>query len=100
MAGNATEQGRTVASKAIALILIFRQGRQYSLTEMARLAGLPVSTTHRYAMELAAAGILERVGQGAAFRAGPALRTISRSAAPTPVPASERVRSAIEDLAA
>lgn len=99
MAGNTTSPGRTVASKAIALILIFREGRQYSLTDMARLAGLPLSTTYRLATELAAAGILHRSDQGL-FHAGPCLQSINELAVPAPTPAGEKARWLIDDLAA
>ncbi len=52
MAGNSTDTGRSVTSKVIAILLTFTGGSVYSLTEIARLTGLPISTAHRLATEL------------------------------------------------
>ena len=51
MAGNSTDAGRSVTSKVVAILLTFADGNIHSLTEIARLAGLPVSTAHRLATE-------------------------------------------------
>jgi hypothetical protein len=53
MAGNAIEPGRSVTSKVAAILLTFGDGAEHSLTEIARLTCLPVSTTHRLVTELA-----------------------------------------------
>ena len=47
MAGNSTESGRSVTSKITSILLTFTEGSEHSLTEIARLAGLPISTAHR-----------------------------------------------------
>src|SRR2546421_124505 len=47
MAGNSSEPGRSVTSKVVAILLTFHDGEEHSLTEIARLTGLPVSPTHR-----------------------------------------------------
>jgi hypothetical protein len=47
MAGNSTETGRSVTSKITSILLTFTEGDEHSLTEIARLAGLPISTAHR-----------------------------------------------------
>ena len=60
MAGNSTESGRSVTSKITSILMTFTQGSVHSLTEIARLAGLPVSTTHRLTAELASWRLLER----------------------------------------
>jgi DNA-binding IclR family transcriptional regulator len=75
MAGNATESGRTVTSKVTAILMAFARGSTHSLTELAKLTGLPVSTTHRLANELAARRLLERTEDGA-YRIGLPLRMI------------------------
>jgi DNA-binding IclR family transcriptional regulator len=53
MAGNSTESGRSVTSKITSILMTFTEGSVHSLTEIARLAGLPVSTAHRLTSELA-----------------------------------------------
>lgn len=45
MAGNSTESGRSVTSKITSILMTFTRGSVHSLTEIARLAGLPVSTS-------------------------------------------------------
>ena len=75
MAGNQIEANRSVASKITAILLTFAEGSVHSLTEIARLAGLPMSTAHRLATELVGWGLLERTGEGL-YRVGPSLRRI------------------------
>lgn len=75
MAGGATESGRSVTSKVTAILLVFSRGSTYSLTELARLTGLPVSTAHRLAGELTDRRLLERTEDGA-YRIGLPLRRI------------------------
>lgn len=53
-----------MTSKVTAILLAFTQGAEHSLTEVARLTGLPVSTTHRLANELTAQGLLVRADDG------------------------------------
>ena len=60
MAGNSTESGRSVTSKITSILMTFTEGSVHSLTEIARLAGLPVSTAHRLTAELASWRLLER----------------------------------------
>jgi predicted transcriptional regulator len=52
VAGGSAESGRSVASRVTAILLAFHSGGTHSLTEIARLTGLPVSTTHRLLSEL------------------------------------------------
>lgn len=75
MAGGAAESGRSVTSKVTAILMVFSRGSSYSLTELAQLTGLPVSTTHRLAGELAARRLLERTEDGG-YRIGLPLRMI------------------------
>lgn len=98
MAGNSTDTGRSVTSKVIAILLTFTDGNVHSLTEIARLAGLPVSTAHRLATELAAWGVLQRTEDGC-YRVGLPLRQIGTRAAHAPS-LSERAPRVMEDLSA
>ncbi len=96
MAGNATEPGRSVTSKVAAILLTFHDGGLHSLTEIARLTGLPVSTAHRLVTELAGWGLLERTDESQ-FRAGLPIRAIgSRACYPPGV--IESARRVLEDL--
>jgi DNA-binding IclR family transcriptional regulator len=97
MAGNSADAGRSVTSKVIAILLTFGDGNVYSLTEIARLTGLPISTTYRLASEMAAWGMLERAEDGQ-FRIGMQLKVIASEAAQLPPSLHERARRVLEDL--
>ena len=86
MAGNSTESGRSVTSKITSILMTFTEGSEHSLTEIARLAGLPISTAHRLTSELASWRLLERTEDGL-YRAGLPLRMIGTGDA---VPAQHR----------
>ena len=58
--GKRAEQRRSVISKVVAIIRSFGLGRALTVTEIAHIADLPVSTTHRLVHELAAWGVLHR----------------------------------------
>ena len=73
MAGNSTESGRSVTSKITSILMTFTEGSEHSLTEIAQLAGLPISTAHRLTSELASWRLLERTDDGR-YRAGLPLR--------------------------
>jgi DNA-binding IclR family transcriptional regulator len=98
VAGNSTDAGRSVTSKVVSILLSFTDGTEQSLTEIARLAGLPVSTAHRLVSELAAWGILERTDD-AHYRVGSPLKVLG-STAPHPPSLHERARRVMEDLSA
>ena len=98
MAGNCIESGRTVTSKITSILLTFTEGNEHSLTEIARLVGFPVSTTHRLATALASCRLLERTQYGQ-YRAGPPLRMIGAVDPCTPT-IVERAPCVLEDLAA
>ncbi len=98
MAGNSTESGRSVTSKITSILMTFTQGSVHSLTEIARLAGLPVSTTHRLTAELASWRLLERTECGH-YRVGLPLRMIGAGGV-TPPSVAERAPWVLEDLAA
>lgn len=65
MAGNSTERGRSVVSKATALLEAFLPGSErLSLPELAERSGLPPSTTYRLAGQLVQWGALVREHEG------------------------------------
>jgi DNA-binding IclR family transcriptional regulator len=97
MAGNSGEAGRSVTSKVVAILQTFSQGDVHSLTEISHLTGLPISTVHRLASELAAWGMLDRT-EAASFRVGSPLRAIGATGGQSPG-VHERARSVMEDLA-
>jgi DNA-binding IclR family transcriptional regulator len=98
VAGGSTEGGRSVTSRVAAILMAFRSGSAHSLTELARLTGLPVSTTHRLVGELASRRILERTADGD-YRIGLPLRMIGAPRAPQGPPVLERAAEVMSDLA-
>jgi DNA-binding IclR family transcriptional regulator len=96
MAGNSAEPGRSVTSKVVAILLTFRGGNEHSLTEIARLTCLPVSTAHRLVTELAGWGILERTDQSV-FRIGLPIKAMSGGTSYRPA-VIEPARRVLEDL--
>jgi DNA-binding IclR family transcriptional regulator len=72
VAGGSTQwRGRTVISKVVALLDAFSPATpELSLGELARITGLPVSTTYRLVSELVAWGGLERATSGTGYRIG------------------------------
>lgn len=98
MAGNSAEAGRSVTSKVNAILVAFTQGNAHSLTEIAQLADLPISTAHRLTAELASWRMLERSADGQ-YRPGLALRMISTIGPGSPTLA-ERAPAVLADLAA
>jgi DNA-binding IclR family transcriptional regulator len=96
MAGNSAESGRSVTSKITSILLTFTEGSEHSLTEIARLAGLPISTAHRLASELTSWRLLERTACGH-YRAGLPLRMIGTGDG-DPASLAERAPCVLEDL--
>ena len=70
---------RSVVARITAILATFRTGTAHSVTEIARLTGLPVSTTHRMANELAAWNLLYRRADST-YEVGPALRGLDDGA--------------------
>ena len=96
MAGNSAEPGQSVASRVAAVLLTFTDCSVHSLTEIARLTSLPVSTAHRLAAELAATDLLERDESGR-YRVARPLRELG--AAPWRQPTlAERGPCVLDDL--
>jgi len=98
VAGNSAETGRSVTSKVVAILMTFTDGSVHSLTEIARLAELPISTAHRLASELTARGALDRTEDGS-YQVGLPLRMIG-TRAHSPPNIQERAPRVMEDLAA
>ena len=96
MAGNSADSGRSVTSKVTAILMTFTGGSVHSLTEIARLTGLPISTAHRLANELTSWRILERTEDGY-YRVGLPLRMIGTQARYSPS-LTERAPAVMEDL--
>ena len=97
MAGRGSEPRRSVTSKVVAIIRSFSSGRSLTITEVAQITDLPLSTTHRLVHELAAWGILAR-GDDARYRI--VLPSISCGCRDCP-PGLRRVAApAIQDLSA
>jgi len=82
-----------------AIIMAFGNGSTHSLTELAGLAGLPISTTHRLVGELVSRRVLERTETGA-YRVGLPLRMIGGISLLTPPPLLERALDVVSDVAA
>jgi len=96
MAGNSAEPGRSVTSKIVAILLTFHDGHEHSLTEIARLTRLPVSTAHRLVTELAGWGVLERTDEST-FQIGMPIKAIGGRPSYTPA-ILESARRVLEDL--
>jgi DNA-binding IclR family transcriptional regulator len=98
MAGNSAEPGRSVTSKVVAILLTFNDGNEHSLTEIAQLTCLPVSTAHRLVSELAGWGVLERTAESR-FLVGLTIKAIGSRRSYTPA-ILESARRVLEDLVA
>ena len=98
MAGNSSDAGRSVTSKITSILLTFTDGSDHSLTDIAQLAGLPISTADRLTAELASWRLLARTETGT-YRSGLTLRTIG-AVDRCPPSIAERGPCVIDDLAA
>lgn len=65
MGGNTREAGRSTANRLLSLLAAFSTGAPVlTLSELARISGLPIATTHRLSGELTEWGALERIADG------------------------------------
>jgi len=87
-----------VTSKVTSILLAFTEGNEHTLTEIARLTGLPISTAHRLTAELTSWRLLEHTDEGT-YRAGLPLRMIG-SVDRCPASVAERAPCVLEDLSA
>jgi DNA-binding IclR family transcriptional regulator len=77
---SSSERGpRTLVSRFAAILGTFRFGGRHSMIEIARMTGLPVSTTHRLTTDMAAWHILHRTPEGE-YRIGLALQMLEADA--------------------
>ena len=98
MAGNAVESGRTVTSKVTSILMVFADGSEWSLSELARITRIPLTTTHRLVTELTAAQLLERSSDGVPDRPGPRPSLRDRSTGGPTV--AQLAPAVLDDLAA
>ncbi len=98
MAGNAVESGRTVTSKVTAILMAFADGTDWSLSELARITRIPMTTTHRLVTELVGAQLLERSPHG--YRVGPALGRLHTAETPGAPTLARLAPAVLDDLAA
>jgi DNA-binding IclR family transcriptional regulator len=75
--------GRTVISKAVTILMTYLGGASHSLTEIAAITGLPLSTAHRLLYDMASCKLLERANNGE-YRIGFSLRVIGAAARGAP----------------
>jgi DNA-binding IclR family transcriptional regulator len=85
-----------VVSRLAAILLTFRSGSSHSVTEIARLTGLPVSTAHRLAGDLAGWHLLRRAADGQ-YEVGAILRQLAAGMERRPV-LDDRAPLAVADL--
>ena len=96
MAGNTVDRGRSVTAKLVAILTSFGAGGYLNLSQLARCAGLPLSTAHRLAGELVAADFLRRCPDGG-FRSGPAIQRLTQGTSGLPM-LQERAPQVVEDV--
>jgi DNA-binding IclR family transcriptional regulator len=87
---------RSAVSRITAILSTFLTGDSHSVTEIARLTGLPVSTTHRLVSELTSWQLLHRTADGQ-HRVGVILRQLGGETWPVPV-LTERGPYVVTDL--
>jgi DNA-binding IclR family transcriptional regulator len=75
---------RSAVSRITAILSTFLTGASHSVTEMARLTGLPVSTTHRIVVDLASWRLLQRSDDGR-YRIGVILKQLGGDGWSTPL---------------
>ena len=74
---------RGLVSRFAAILGTFRAGDRHSVTEIARMTGLPVSTTYRLVTDMAAWQILQRTPEGD-YTVGFALQTLTSDVSDLP----------------
>jgi DNA-binding IclR family transcriptional regulator len=87
---------RSVVGRLTAILLTFRGGGPYSVTELAQLTGLPLSTTHRLVGDLACWQLLRRRSDGL-YEVGPNLQRLAGDVSSVPT-LDDRAPLAVTDL--
>lgn len=93
---NEVETARSVTGRVTAIVTALIGGEEHSTAEIARLTGIPMSSTYRLTAELAAAELIERTDAGG-YRAGSVLRLLVAGGS-SPVGLLERARHTLDDL--
>ena len=88
--------GRTVVSKAAAILMTYLYGESQTFSEIVASTGLPLSTVHRLLWELTACRILERTERGR-YRVADPLRRIAAGGGPV-APLESRASLVLHDL--
>ncbi len=83
MAGNANTPGVSVATKVAAILLVFNEGAEHSVAQIATRTDLAVSTTHRLVTDMTSRRLLECTATGT-YRAGPLVRLAGHPVPTTP----------------
>lgn len=82
MAGNAREPGRTTASRLLAVLDAFAESRRsLTMSQISRISGIPLTTTHRLIAELHEWGALTRSDDGS-YEVGTRLWQLGTAASP------------------
>ena len=84
-------------SKVSAILAAFSVGDAHTMTEIAKRAGLPISTAHRLLLELTSQGLLYRAPDGR-FRVGLTLRVVGGRQNGTIPGIAERAQHVLADL--
>jgi DNA-binding IclR family transcriptional regulator len=93
---NHPDARRSLVGRINSILLTFLSGEQHSVTEVARMTGLPVSTTHRLLADLCAVRILDRAADG---RYHPGLPLRRLGSGPWPMPTlEERAPHVLQDV--
>lgn len=98
MAGGSLEPGRSVVSKFSAILMTFRSGGAHSLSEIAALSNLPISTAHRIVTDLTDWLVLERDPDGRTYRPGAVLRSIAATGCAAHRDLRDRAAPWLDDL--
>src|SRR3954451_20850309 len=93
---NRIDTGRSLTGRISTILLTFLHGEAHSLTEVAAMTQLPISTTHRILTDLHSLGILERTFDRR-FRTGWPLRRLGDGVPPEPA-LEECTSRALRDL--
>jgi DNA-binding IclR family transcriptional regulator len=87
---------RSLVSRITAILSTFLSGDSHSVTEIARMTGLPMSTTHRLVAELASWQLLQRASDGR-YEIGLTLHRLGGDVRPLPT-LFERAPHVVTDL--
>jgi DNA-binding IclR family transcriptional regulator len=96
VAGRSSTERRSVVSKVAAILRTFGFGGSLTVTEIAQISGLPLSTAHRLVVELASWQLLRRGSEGRYTLVDD--RTIARRYTSCPSEIREAAAATVQDL--